>query len=177
MGAGPSLADRRFSPDRIAFFPRASIIWIRGEQQDHDRGAKDLDTLGLDVGDFETQEDFQRAFDARRLEKRQKEREEREAERLRWQNEQGYHRENADDETVYAVCGVELPHAPRPYHYKTGGLALEIGDKVLVPARDAEVIGTVVSVGRTLRRAAPFPIDWMKTIVRKLEDESGGRGI
>lgn len=138
-----------------------------------------LDTLGLDVGDFETQEDFQRAFDARRREKRQKEREEREAERLRWQNEQGYHRENADDKTVYTICGVEFPGTLRPYHYRTGGLALEIGDKVLVPARDAEVIGTVVSVGRTLRRAAPFPIDWMKTIVRKLEDEtdeSDGRG-
>ncbi len=139
-----------------------------------------LDTLGLDVGDFETQEDFQRAFDARRLEKRQKEREEREAERLRWQSEQGYHREGADDETVYEICGVEFPQTPRPYHYRTGGLALEIGDKVLVPARDTQVIGTVVSVGRTLRRAAPFPVDWMKTIMRKLEaanDESGGLGV
>ena len=139
-----------------------------------------LDTLGLDVGDFETQEDFQRVFDTRRLEKRQKEREEREAERLRWQNEQGYHREDAEDKTVYAICGVEFPHTLRPYHYRTGGLALEIGDKVLVPARDTEVIGTVVSVGQTLRRAAPFPVDWMKTIVRKLEDaddESDGLDI
>ncbi len=46
---------------------------------------KGRDTLGLNVGDFETQEDFREAFNAQMAEKRQNEREKREAERLQRQ--------------------------------------------------------------------------------------------
>lgn len=59
-----------------------------------------------------------------------------------------------------------------PYNYKTDDPTIRLGDQVLVPVGDSEAVGTVVSVGQFLRIAAPFPIDKMKSIIRKVTDGS-----
>ena len=133
---------------------------------------KDRDTLGLDVGDFETQEDFREAFNARMTEKRQNDRKKREAERLQRQESPIDRKENIEDQTIYTICGVVFANTMRPYNYKTDDPTIKLGDQVLVPVGDSEAVGTVVSVGQFLRIAAPFPIDKMKTIIRKVKDSS-----
>lgn len=133
---------------------------------------KKRDTLGLNVGDFETQEEFREAFNARMAEKRQKDREIQEAERLMQKQRRTSSNENTEDKTIYTICGVVFDHAVNPYNYKTDDLTIALGDKVLVPVGDTEAIGTVVSVGQFMRIAAPFPIDKMKSVIRKVKDVS-----
>lgn len=133
---------------------------------------KERDTLGLDVRDFETQEEFREAFNARMTEKRQKDREIREAERLMQKQRRTSSNENTEDKTIYTICGVVFDHAVHPYNYKTDDLTIVLGDKVLVPVGDTEAIGTVVSVGQFMRIAAPFPIDKMKSVIRKVKGDS-----
>ena len=123
---------------------------------------KQRDTLGLNVTDFETQEEFREAFNARMTEKRRKDRERRET----------IGKENTQDKTIYTICGVVFGHAMQPYNYKTDDLTIGLGDKVLVSVKDTETVGTVVSVGKFLRIAPPFPIDKMKSIIRKVKDSS-----
>lgn len=57
-----------------------------------------------------------------------------------------------------------------PYNYKIDDPTIRLGDQVLVPVGDKETIGTVVSVGQYLRIGAPFPVDKMKTVIRKVND-------
>lgn len=143
------------------------------------------DTLGLDVNDFETQDEYQNAYDALREEKYRKEREKQEAElRLRQQQReqerlrQRQQREQACrdamenalvDDTVYTLCGVLLPNSTRAYHYRTEDPTIQVGDEVLVPAGSKEAVGRVVSVGQYLRVAAPFSVDKVKYIIGKTE--------
>lgn len=138
------------------------------------------DTLGLSVNDFETQEDFQKAFDARRNEQCQREREQREQERLRIQRERQQRREEEQrievekaraDDKIYTFCGVTFPHATCPYSYRTEDLTIKVGDEVLVPVGDKETIGTVVSIGQYMRIAAPYPVDKTKFIISKINKE------
>lgn len=138
------------------------------------------DALGLDVNDFETNDEFQKAYNARRDEKRQKEREQREQERLRLQRErQQRHEEELrieaekarTDDKIYTFCGVAFPHAQRPYSYRTEDPTIRVGDLVLVPVGDKETTGTVVSVGQYMRIAAPYPVDKTKFIIGKIDKE------
>ena len=146
---------------------------------------KDDDTFGLDVNDFETQEEFQKVYNTRREEIRQKEREQREQERLRLQKErQQRHEEELRveaekarvDDKIYTFCGVAFPHAQRPYSYRTEDTTIKVGDLVLVPVGDKETTGTVVSVGQYMRIAAPYPVDKTKFIIRKIDGETGLSG-
>ena len=143
------------------------------ELNDHKYGWRkwyeNRDTYGLDVNDFETQEECNVAFNLKLEERRQKQREAREQERKQKQAER--QREAAvvtDDKTIYTICGVSFPHAVHPYHYRTEDTTLKIGDTVLVPVGDKETEGTIISIGQYMRQAAPFPIDKMKTIIRKV---------
>ena len=141
------------------------------------------DTLGLDVADYETVEEFNKALNARMAEQRLQAREQRKRERQQqkidkqknWQPERAIKlaaEKPIDDKTIYTICGVEFPHAARPYSYMAGNQSLKIGDMVLVPVESTQAIGTVVSIGQFLRKAAPFPIDKMKTVICKVEDYS-----
>lgn len=69
---------------------------------------------------------------------------------------------------IYTICGVALEDVSRVYHYKSGDLCLQIGDTVRVPAGNNELTGTVVSVGQYMGWAAPFPVEKMKKIIKKL---------
>lgn len=124
---------------------------------------KEDDTLGLDVNAFETQEEFQKVYYARRNEKRQKEC------LQRLEEEKHIEAEKARiDDKVYTFCGVAFPHAHRPYYYRTDDPTIRIGDEVLVPAGDKETTGTVVAVGQYMRIAAPYPVDKSKFIISKV---------
>ena len=143
------------------------------ELNDHKYGWRkwyeNRDTYGLDVNEFETQEEFNVAFNAKLEERRQKQREAREQERKQKQAER--QKEAAvitDDKNIYTICGVSFPHAVHPYHYRTEDTTLKIGDTVLVPVGDKETEGTIISIGQYMRQAAPFPIDKMKTIIKKV---------
>lgn len=130
------------------------------------------DTLGLDVRDFETQKEFREALNAQIAERRQKDFEIRAAERRKQMQRRTISSENTEDKTIYTICGVVFDHAVHPYNYKTDDVTIVPGDKVLVPVRDTEAIGMVVSVGQFMRIAAPFPIDKMKSIIRKVTEGS-----
>lgn len=128
-------------------------------------GAMNRDTCGLDVNDFETQNEFNAAVDV----KRQKQREAREQERK--QNQAEHQRKAADitdDKNIYTICGVSFPHASHPYYYRAEDMSLKIGDTVIVSVGDKEAEGTIISIGQYMRQAAPFPVDKMKTIIYKL---------
>ena len=130
---------------------------------------KGRDIYGLDVNDFETQVEFNEAFNIKLEEMRQKKREAREQECRQRQAER--QREIAvitDDKTIYTICGISFPHAVHAYHYRTEDTTLKIGDTVLVPVGDKEAKGTVISVGQYMRHTVPFPVDKMKTIISKV---------
>lgn len=129
---------------------------------------KDKDTLGLNVDDFETQDEFREAYNIRLNEKHQKQREERERERQKRQIERFNSREVIDDKTIYTLCGVTFHNASHLYHYRTDDPTIKIGDTVLVPVGDKEAEGTVISVGQYTRQAAPFPIDKIKNVISKV---------
>lgn len=139
---------------------------------------RDMDTLGLNVDDFETQEEFLEAFEARLEENRQKQREQRKKDNLqiKKQREQKLCEEKQkyiEDDTVYTLCGVAFPHSSQPYHYRTEDMTIVVGDKVLVPVGDKETVGKVVSVGQYMRISAPYPIDKIKFIIEKVDEDSG----
>ncbi len=69
---------------------------------------------------------------------------------------------------VYTICGVALRNVSQVYHYMCGDLCLQIGDTVRVPAGENELTETVVSVGQYMGWAAPFPVEKMKKIIKKL---------
>ena len=72
------------------------------------------------------------------------------------------------DKTVYTVCGVKFKD-DRIYNYLTGKVKVKVGDTVIVPVGyGEEVSATVVSVGKYLKSSAPYPIEKMKTVRRKL---------
>lgn len=123
---------------------------------------KERDTLGLSVDDFETRDEYQKAYTALRQEKERIQRE-----RIQQQN-----REALDDKSIYTICGVCIFHHIRPYHYLSDDPTLKIGDTVIVPVSNNEAKGTVVSVGQYLRVAAPFPVDRMKAIKCRVQNKA-----
>jgi len=75
------------------------------------------------------------------------------------------------DQTVYRFCLVVLSlPAARPCWYLSGDIDVEIGDSVIVPYRNGkwEIEGTIVSVGKFLRMAAPYPVDRARSIIKKV---------
>ncbi|MDO4343351.1 MAG: hypothetical protein Q4C50_00975 [Eubacteriales bacterium] len=135
---------------------------------------------GLDPKYYDSEQEYQKAYDARRDEKRQKEREQRKQEGLRLQRERQQHygeekRIEAEkarvDDKIYTFCGVAFPHALRPYSYRTEDPTIKVGDEVLVPVGDKETNGIVVSVGQYMRIAAPYPVDKTKFIICKIDSK------
>lgn len=137
------------------------------------------DTLGLDVMNYETEAAFDRAYEAAQRKKEQQERtqwekERKEQERQRTQQRKKAQQEKrqrekaaAADTNIYTICGVTLSRGTRIYHYLVGDNDLHAGDRVLVPAGGKTATGTVVSIGQYLRKAAPFPLEQMKTVLGK----------
>lgn len=124
------------------------------------------DWYGLDPETFETEQELQAAVAAYRESKRQAniEREQREkAEREKLQLP-------VDDNNIYTYCQVRFPGTSRAYHYRTSDQTLDIGDTVVVPvgAENRETEAVIVSVGRYLGSAAPYPPGRTKEILRKL---------
>lgn len=140
---------------------------------------EDEDTRGLNVNDFETEEEYLKAYGDRVNEEREKERKQRQEERLRIEEQkkaalqQQYieAEKKLADKRIYTYCGVIFPHKMQVYHYRTEDETITIGDTVLVPTRGNETAGKVVSVGRYLRIAAPFPVEKAKFVTCKAEED------
>ena len=138
------------------------------------------DTLGLDVDAYETEEEYKKAYDIRLEEKQRQEREQNNQKTwMKQEQEQsppeGEYKKGAKkdaaDEKIYTFCGVVFSHGSHPYHYRTDDRSIEIGDKVLVPAGNLEVIGKVVSIGQYMRIAAPYPVDQAKFVIRIVKED------
>lgn len=126
-------------------------------------------SLGLDAEDFETEERYRAACNAMLLKKEKEERLRRDRElRMREKEQQRKAEEALGDKTVYDICGVALNNCIHPYNYLTDDRSLKIGDTVIVPFGDKELEGNIVSIGRYLRTAAPFPVDKMKKVKCKV---------
>ena len=123
----------------------------------------DENEYGLDVNDFETEDDFRKAMDA-------KEQEQLEAKRqAAIQKQLALQEVTAKDKTIYTYCGVLLSGSSRPYSYRTNDKTIQIGDTVIVPygPDNKEIEGKVVSVGQYTRLAVPYPVEKTKMIIRK----------
>lgn len=79
------------------------------------------------------------------------------------------------DESIYFYCSVLLPFSRRPYSFLTEDTTIEIDDTVVVPVgqMNDEIQGRVIAVGKCMREAAPYPIEKMKKIIRKLDKANG----
>ena len=137
------------------------------------------ETMGLRVEDYETEKEFRAELTARRNAAMEKERAEREAQRraaYEARKKAAYAgidiEAAAADTTVYTICGVEFSHSLRPYSYVTNDPTIQIGDTVVVPVGNGEKRALVVSVGHYLRRAAPYPVECLKPILRKLQADT-----
>lgn len=70
-------------------------------------------------------------------------------------------------------CSVEFESGGRTYYYLADEDIYEAGDRVIVPVRSAGEIAVVeiVRVEYFMPDVAPFPLDRMKHIIRKVEDD------
>ncbi len=77
-----------------------------------------------------------------------------------------------NDKTIYTYCSVVFQETNRPYHYRTDGENIKIGDKVVVPVGpdNEERIATVTSIEKHMRISVPFPVEKTKKIIRKIEE-------
>ncbi len=74
-----------------------------------------------------------------------------------------------NDKTIYTYVGVAFPETSFIYHYLTDDDSIQIGDKVVVPvgSDNEETEAEVVSIGKHLRKSAPYPVNKTKKIIRK----------
>lgn len=74
-----------------------------------------------------------------------------------------------DKNKSYIYCGVMFGGSDGTYHYRTDDVSIKIGDKVIVPVGgNGEIsVATVVSVGKYLKSAVPYPIERTKKIIKK----------
>ena len=122
---------------------------------------RDGSEYGIDPMDYETEEEYNEILT------------EKIRERMRKKDE--LFREavcSAPKDAVYTICAVSVASgSSRFYYYLAEDLSLDIGDTVIVPfgAKNSETEGQVVSVGRYLRSAAPYPPENAKKILRKVK--------
>lgn len=133
----------------------------------------DAKTYGLDVNAYETEDEFNVAYEEANNRAHQARRDA-EARLLKKQAElaarkQAEARLAETDTKLYAFCCVEFQKGGKRYQYRTDDDTLSAGDLVVVPVgRDKkEVVATVVSIEKFLRKNAPFPVDSTKFVLRK----------
>lgn len=81
----------------------------------------------------------------------------------------------ADDNTEYTFCGVRFLSGSKVYQYRTDDKTITVGDRVIVPVgtEGKEVVAIVEAVKQYTRAHAPYPLNEVKKIIRKLPpDES-----
>ena len=129
--------------------------------------------FGLDPYVYETEAEFNAAYEDAYNRAFQKRRES-ETRFLKKQEEltarkQAEARLAETDTTPYTFCSVEFQKGGKRYQYRTDDDTLSSGDLVVVPVgRDKkEVVATVVSIEKYLRKNAPFPVDSTKFVLRK----------
>ncbi len=64
------------------------------------------------------------------------------------------------------------PHAAHPYYYRIEDTSLKIGIRVQLPADDVITRGAVVSIGQYLREATSFPVEQMKLVLLKIDNNT-----
>ncbi len=110
---------------------------------------------GLDPDDFDSEEEFLRAV-----------------RRTPWlysQKENTSPSTTSNIERQYYCCGVVFENYETTYQYLCDDLSIKIGDRVSVPVgnKGEIAIGTVVSIGKYLETATPYPIRKTKKIIKK----------
>lgn len=76
------------------------------------------------------------------------------------------------NEKRYLVCGVKLLDVEKCYNYIADELDIHIGDFVIVPIGkdNHEVLGYVLEINCYSEKQSPYPINKMKSIIRKQYD-------
>ncbi len=74
----------------------------------------------------------------------------------------------------YTFCQVRFPPSPKLVYYRTSGLKIEVGDRVLVPKGDQNIPteGEVISARQYGTYNAPAPIEKTKEIIKKVVKRS-----
>ena len=110
---------------------------------------------GFDPDNFETEEDFLHAVKQNYL--------------ICSRKETSLSPKINNTKRQYYCCGVVFEHHETTYQYLCEDISIEIGDKVSVPVGDRGdiAIGTVVSIGKYLETATPYPIRKTKKIIKK----------
>lgn len=75
------------------------------------------------------------------------------------------------DKTVYKCCKVYVKREHKCYIYMVGNIDIRLGDNVVVPfgQSDEVLIGVVVAIEECIKAAVPFPIEKVKSVIRKCE--------
>lgn len=128
----------------------------------------DGEKYGLKAEDYETPAEYKKALNAKIMEKQQNNQEEKLKDDIATQAIY------AADKKIYTYCGVLLPFSSRIYSFRTEDKSIQIGDKVIVPVGkdEKETEGKVVSIGQYSRLGVPYPVEKVKMIIRKSEEDN-----
>lgn len=125
-------------------------------------------TYGLNLVDFETEEDLLKAISEKIIQQYEKE-EQQDKVQKNFNNDTS---KEAPKDKIYTYIGVIFSFANYHYYYLTDDDSITIGDYVIVPVGtdNKETVAKVVSVEKHLRISAPFPIEKTKKIIRKFTE-------
>jgi len=125
----------------------------------------DIRNLGIDPADYESHEAYLSVRKAVSEQKRA------ERQKLQRASVQAQAQLAEEDKNIYIYCGVNFANNPKVFHYRTTDETLAIGDTVIVPVgpKNTDQIAEIVSVGKYLRKAAPFPVENTKEIKGRCE--------
>lgn len=122
---------------------------------------------GLNIEDYETEEEFNLAWKAVNDEQYKKKQEERQGQQATSQTDVI---KPLNDNGIYTYCSVLLPDFDKPLSYRTDDESIKLGDTVVVPfgKYNTEKEGKVVAIGQYTYIAVPYPPEKTKSIIRKL---------
>ncbi|MCD8232221.1 MAG: DEAD/DEAH box helicase [Clostridiales bacterium] len=164
--------DERSDPRR--YHSEEEYLTAREEQQNRWKSRyRNTNLYGLDIDQYVDETEFLSAYRLARQAHLEEEKEE------QYSAEAKAKKEIAEkllggtgDIAIYEYCQILLPSSNTAYSYLTGGISLEIGDRVIVPvgSGNREVVGIVVSVEKHTEMTAPYPVAKTKRILKKETD-------
>ena len=68
---------------------------------------------------------------------------------------------------TYIYVSVCFSPEAKSYFYRTNDSSLQVGDLVIVPTENEEIVGAITAVNKYKKRSVPYPIDKTKLVIRK----------
>lgn len=149
---------------QLSSFMADMMIWTKKIEYDWRKQCSYPNPYNINPADFSSHTDFTIAFNKAAREER-----ERQIKAARAVEQ----KEKMSDQTIYELYGVYFEDIGRYYYYLANGKRIKIGDSVVVPfgADNKEKIGTVICIKKTKRLGVQYPIDKIKSIIKKVQED------